>query len=372
MSKNNRNNPLRKYQNGHEWTAALSYIRAKTGTIKGISELSRAAISSIAPYCGLNLNTGPKYAAIDLSYRCQARCLHCGRSQQELHDELTTDEIFRIIKELAEAGTRFICIAGGEPLLVKDLPDIIRYIKKLGLCVSICTNGALLAERSDALINAHTDHIIVSMDGKPESHDKMRGVRGLFQHAELGIRSIIKKRIKDGTTISCRMLLHEDNLDEIAFFVSYWNEVVDSILLQPLHNGSHNLYRLTDGLQIVSSIGKLKSILHDTGLDKNFYNALMPDYLEDPKRFCHLPCLAGHWVVRITPTGDVYPCVEQLQHVGNLRKQSFKEIWNGNTFNYVRKRLATSKNCTCFYNDMFMNIYMWQAHEKTECCKVQM
>lgn len=346
--------------------AAFGYIRSKTGALKGIGQITKMAISSLGPYFGWQPKVGPLYVGWDFAYDCNARCGHCGRWKvnDDTNIKLSTDEIRRVARELKETGARFICIAGGEPLLVEDLGDIIRYMKKIGFSVSLCTNGILLAEKADALISSGLDHVIVSVDGGAQGHDYLRGVKGSFYLAEAGINSIIHKRTRGQPTVSVRMLVHENNIDEIPFFVSRWDKIVDSLLLQPLHNGTHNLYELQNDLHTVSSIAKLRTILKKMGLDANFYNSLMPDYLEDPSSFRHLPCLAGHWVVRITPSGDVYPCVEQLEHVGNLRQQSFREIWKGNRFNCARKLLAKTKNCSCFYNDMFMNIYMWKAHAK--------
>jgi len=345
--------------------AALSYIRSKAGW-KGIGRIARIALSSIGPYLGWQPGTGPLYAGWGLSYECNARCVHCNRWKEKNGNKarLSTSEIRRVARELKETGVRFVCIAGGEPLLIEDLPEIIRYMKSLGLITSLCTNGALLAERADALVSSGLDHMVVSMDGDARSHDHLRGVKGFFHLAEKGIDSVIQRRRNGQPTVSVRMLLHEDNIDEIPRLVSRWDKTADSVFLQPLHNGRYNLYEIGNGIRTVSSTAKLRSILNMTGLDANSYNSLMVDYLEDPGRFRHMPCLAGHWVVRIAPGGEVYPCVEQRDLVGNLRQQSFGEIWRGNSFDCVREGLARQKNCSCFYNDMFMNVYMWKAHER--------
>jgi MoaA/NifB/PqqE/SkfB family radical SAM enzyme len=329
-----------------------------------MGRIAGMALSSFGPYLGWKPAGGPLYAGWDLSYDCNARCIHCGRWREEgsPSTRLSTDEIHRVARELRESGVRFLCLAGGEPLLIGDLPDLIRYMKGLGLITSLCTNGALLAERADDLVSSGLDHIVVSMDGSAGSHDRLRGVKGFHHLAVEGIDSIIGKRRDGQPTVSVRMLLHEDNIEEIPELVSRWDETVDSILLQPLHNGTHNLYELGGGLRPVSSTLRLRSILEMTGLHRNFYNSLMVDYLEDPERFRCLPCLAGHWVVRIAPGGDVFPCVEQRELVGNLRRQSFAEIWKGKRFACARERLARRKDCSCFYNDMFMNVYLWKAH----------
>lgn len=358
-------NPLRQYQEGNEWKAVFSYIRDKAGW-KGFGMLAKIALSSVNPYTGrMRGLKGPLYAGWDLSYECNARCIHCSRwHDHDAHEEtLSFEEICRVARELKETGVRFICLAGGEPLLIEKLPEIIRYMKGLGLITSLCTNGALLADRAEDLISSGLDHIIVSMDGNARSHDHLRGMQGFFRLAEKGIDIVIGKRSKNQPSVSVRMLLHEDNIEDIPLLVSRWGKTGDGIFLQPLHSGTHNLYTM-NGLRHISSTSRLKMILEMTGLKANFYNSLMIDYLEDPERFQRLPCLAGHFVVRIAPNGNVYPCVEQLDLAGNLRRQSFPEIWHSELFDSIRKKLANKKTCSCFYNDMFMNVYLWKAHAR--------
>ncbi|MHB8110794.1 MAG: radical SAM protein [Syntrophorhabdaceae bacterium] len=356
-------NPLRQYQEGNEWKAVFSYIRSKAGW-RGFGLLAKIAVSSVNPYTGRG-GQGPLYAGWDLSYQCNARCIHCTRwhDSNSGKEVLSLKEICRVCRELKDTGVRFICLAGGEPLLIEELPEIIRYMKDLGLITSICTNGALLAERADDLVQSGLDHIVVSMDGSSRSHDFLRGVTGFYKLAERGIETIIGKRLKGKPSVSVRMLLHEDNIDEIPLLVSRWGKTGDGIFLQPLHGGTDNFYTM-HGLRKISSIPRLRKILESTGLETNFYNSLMVRYLETPEHFKRMPCLAGHFVVRIGPDGNVYPCVEQHDLVGNLKDQTFREIWNGTKFHMVRKKLARQKTCSCFYNDMFMNVYLWKAHEK--------
>jgi radical SAM protein with 4Fe4S-binding SPASM domain len=61
-----------------------------------------------------------------------------------------------------------------------------------------------------------------------------------------------------------------------------------------------------------------------------------------------MPCLAGHFVVRIGPDGNVYPCVEQQDLVGNLKDQTFRTIWNGAKFHMVRKNSPGKKHVPVF------------------------
>jgi MoaA/NifB/PqqE/SkfB family radical SAM enzyme len=109
------------------------------------------------------------------------------------------------------------------------------------------------------------------MDGSSRSHDFLRGVTGFYKLAERGIETIIGKRLKGKPPVSVRMLLHEDDIDEIPLLVSRWGKTGDGIFLQPLHGGTDHFYTM-HGLRKISSIPRLRKILESTGLETNVYN----------------------------------------------------------------------------------------------------
>ncbi|MDI6784393.1 MAG: radical SAM protein, partial [bacterium] len=107
--------------------------------------------------------------------RCNLRCTHCyGAYGVMQKDELTKEQIFKIIDELESLGTRRITIEGGEPLVRKDIGEIINYIHQKGIEQSLCTNGVLL-ERKINEIKGKVDIVILSIDGAESAHDKIRG-----------------------------------------------------------------------------------------------------------------------------------------------------------------------------------------------------
>ncbi|OPY80208.1 MAG: Cyclic pyranopterin monophosphate synthase 1 [Syntrophorhabdus sp. PtaU1.Bin153] len=359
-------NPLRSYQEGRTLRALSQYASSDLGLFKSISHLAKIGITSFLPYFGLSPVTGPLYVGWDLSYRCNCRCSFCDRWKQSPFNELSTEEIIKVSGQLKNAGAHHICIAGGEPLMNKDLPRIINALHGNDLRTGMCTNGLLLVERADEIMAAGLDHIIVSLDGKRESHDRIRGVKGLYDRAEAGIEHVLEKRgLRAKPTISVRMLVHEGNIDEIPAWVRKWDKTVDSCLVQPLHHGLHNLYKADGEIQTVRSTEKLRSVLAETGLSNSFHTRITPDYLADPSRFRHLPCYAGYLVARIDPTGNLYGCVEQIERIGNLREHTFGELWKSAEFNCARKRLSKNRQCVCHYSDSMFNTNLWMLYDKT-------
>lgn len=127
-------------------------------------------------------------AAPDLTYlfweatlRCNLRCRHCGSACEPSSpvDELATEQILRIVDEVAEDfDARRICVAitGGEPLLRRDLEHVIARMVQYGMQVGVVTNGLLLgAERARALVDAGISTVAISLDGRAEAHEQIRG-----------------------------------------------------------------------------------------------------------------------------------------------------------------------------------------------------
>ncbi|MCK4511376.1 radical SAM protein, partial [bacterium] len=131
---------------------------------------------------------------LGLTYRCNLRCSMCGTWQkgaERSRDELTMEEISRILDEARALGGRELILVGAEPLTREDLPDIVRDAKQRGFPVHIVTNGTLLTPAlSSELVAAGLDRATVSIDGPPEIHDKVRGRAGVFELAAQGVRNL--------------------------------------------------------------------------------------------------------------------------------------------------------------------------------------
>ena len=150
--------------------------------------------------------TGPLRVHWDLTDLCNSKCKHCDRWKHKKNpEELTTQEGFKLLKELKEIGVRAVSFAGAEPLLRKDIFDLINYAVKLGFSTSMNTNALLLnEERVEKLANIGLETLIFSIDGNTEEiHDFIRGVKGSLKK-NLEIIQTIKnanKRLNKNLTV---------------------------------------------------------------------------------------------------------------------------------------------------------------------------
>ena len=114
---------------------------------------------------------------------CNMACIHCGSGEPgPACNELSTEQISGIVRELGSMGVRRFLATGGEPLLRPDLLDVMEQAKACGLETGFSTNGAGISEENIARIVRAADSIQVSVDGTQTTHDTLRNVpRGLYR-----------------------------------------------------------------------------------------------------------------------------------------------------------------------------------------------
>jgi SynChlorMet cassette radical SAM/SPASM protein ScmE len=161
----------------------------------------------------------PKSVDIDITDRCNLRCKYCYffTSPADIKQDLPQEEWLRFFEELNRCAVTEVCLAGGEPFIREDLPDLIRGIVRNRMRFSILSNGTLITDDLAAFLasTGRCNYVQVSIDGSiPITHDSFRG-QGTFYKAVQGIRTLQK----NGVSAAVRVTIHRQNvrdLDNIA------------------------------------------------------------------------------------------------------------------------------------------------------------
>jgi len=126
----------------------------------------------------------------EITLACDLKCQHCGsRAGKHRTGELSTEECFDLIRQMARLGTREVTIIGGEAYMRRDWTELIREIRAQGMDCTMQTGGLhLTEERIRAAAEAGLQAGGVSIDGLPELHDRLRGVKGSFDAALKALR----------------------------------------------------------------------------------------------------------------------------------------------------------------------------------------
>ncbi len=263
---------------------------------------------------------------------CNLRCPHCYLDAgQRSPDELSTEEGLRLIDQIAEAGAELLILTGGEPMMRKDLPVLARYAAQKGIMVVLGTTGTLIdREKARILKESGVAAAGISIDSvDPAKHDAFRGVAGAWQRAVAGIDACRAEGL--GVLIHTTAL--EMNYAEIPDLVrfAYQKEARAFQLFFLVCTGRGE--QLTD-----LSPQKYESLLSFILDAQDSYPGMMVRARCAPyitrlaqERGSVLVwsagCLAGTSYCRITPNGEVTPCPYLPLQAGNLRRETFRQIW---------------------------------------------
>lgn len=261
---------------------------------------------------------------------CTARCMHCSsNSSKRSLDELTTDEAKGMIDQLVAAGVIDLGISGGEPLLRRDMLEIVAYAKRRGMTVGIASNGAKLsAERAAELAMIGLDRLQVSLDGFAEQHDRLRCWPGLFDRVLKTIRTAREAGLRIHVCCTVTRLNSEALEAFVAFLAGTGIRRLNVSRFVPTGRGSDLLDPGDDAWRtIIERCSRLKTA-YAGKLEITTHLAqqvLVDSEAEGMAVFAG--CQAGRGQGCITANGTVLPCVLLPLPVGNIRESDFRDVW---------------------------------------------
>ncbi|MCD6489666.1 MAG: radical SAM protein, partial [Thermodesulfobacterium sp.] len=274
----------------------------------GFSDIS-IEIGKERPYCPISVE-------LDLTYRCNAKCVHCIMSDvnKSKSEELGFEEITSLMTELENMGTFVLSFSGGEITIRDDFLKIFKEARKRGFYIAFITNGIILGRNEEMLrsiANLWPGKVGVSLYGiRPETHDRFTGIPGSF---DLALKTI-KFFKNEGIDVNIRTSVTKINFEEFIELSKFAEDLNVDII---------------PGFIIVPTLqGNLKpSELNLTGRDLikvMHYHYKKMDKLSFPARVCS----AGRSRVYISPYGEVYPCNTLPLLAGNIRFEKFSYIWS--------------------------------------------
>ncbi len=264
----------------------------------------------------------PLSVQLDLTYRCNERCVHCYLDHND-HGEMTTPEIRSLLDQLAEAGVFFLTMSGGEILLRKDFFDILEYARALLFCVKLKTNAILIRERqADRIRSLGVDSIQISIySHRPEIHDAITKVPGSLWRSVDAIRFLRAQGLK---VIIANVLMLQNIHDYAgvkALAADLGVEFTIDPTITPRMDGDRSI------LSLNINQASLREVFRDEDLVGNVEEFCAPPKQADNDDLDSLPCSAGHTACYVSPYGDVYPCVQFPLPSGNVRRTPFLDIW---------------------------------------------
>lgn len=253
----------------------------------------------------------PIHILWEITHRCNLACVMCYNAPHP-GPELTLTESCRIVDQLAAAGGLRLTLTGGEVLVVSHFFELATYARRAGFALEIKTNGTLITpETADRLAALEPLQVDISLlAATPATADRITGRRRSLERTLRGV-ALLQKR---GVPVKLNSLLMALNRTESRSLV----ELAQSLGLP------HELF--------------VKISPDDRGIAKAAHHQLSPTDIT--QLFAHnLPachpsqntgqrtCQVGLASCLISPDGIVYPCIELRSPLGNLRTQTFADIW---------------------------------------------
>jgi radical SAM protein with 4Fe4S-binding SPASM domain len=267
----------------------------------------------------------PLGVQLDLTYRCNERCVHCYLDHND-QGEMNTAEIKDLLDQMATAGVFFLTISGGEILMRRDFFEIVEYARGLMFCVKLKTNAVMIheaeADRIQALVPESVQVSIYSH--RPEVHDAITKLPGSLKKSLAGTRLLVERGVK----VIFANVLMRDNFQDYSGVQALAAEVgarytVDPTIT-PMMDGDRSILNLNIERAELEQVFRDSSLL-GTGAEE--FCAPPSGALAEEDAMDTLPCSASHTFCYVSPYGDVYPCVQFPLPTGNVRTTRFIDIW---------------------------------------------
>lgn len=309
--------------------------------------------------------TALRLVAWEVTRTCNLSCIHCRAAavDKPYENELSTEECRRVLDEIASFAKPIIILTGGEPLLRPDIFELASYGNSLGLRMTMAPNGTLVTrEAARKMVKVGIQRISISIDGATaQSHDAFRRVPGAFEGAMRGIRNAREAGLpfQINTTITAQNLHELEAIQKLA--VDLGAAAHHIFLLVPTGRGKNLEEQAINAEQYEKTLHWFYEQRDQVPLQlkatcaPHYYRILRQRARRDGRKVDMATfgldamtrgCLGGTGFCFVSHVGQVQPCGYLEVDCGNVREQSFREIWEASpVFLKLRDHKALEGKC---------------------------
>ena len=289
----------------------------------------------------------PDQFSIAVMKACPNDCIHCSAPSRQ-GEILESTVVKGAISEALDMGSYLVTFDGGEPMLRKDLPDLVSSVGDRAISTSFTSGYHLTEDLARRLKQAGLYAVRISIDSPFEKeHDRVRGREGAYRDALFGV----KNALAAGLMVDLFMVTSPHNIDHLedAFSLAAGLGVHELSFYEIVAVGrwaSHEDEVLTD-----RDVARLEHFHKEKNRSEGPRVTALP-YLLGPEMF---GCFAGRRWIHVDGSGEALPCAYMPLSFGNIKEKSLKEIWKEMTsYQWFKGR------CSCQMRDQGFR----EAHRK--------
>lgn len=270
----------------------------------------------------------------ELTYNCSEQCIHCynpgaTRNDNEIshradREELDLDDYKRIIDDLCEHGLVKVCLSGGDPFSKPIVWDIIDYLYQKEIAFDVFTNGQRIVDKVERLANYFPRLVGVSIySGIAEDHDAITRVKGSWERS----MKVVEQLSDLAIPMNLKCCIMQPNLHSYYLVA----DIAKKLGAEPEYE--ININDSIDGDRCARQLRLTEEQLHVVLRDDNigyYIGPEAPNYGGEPRPMDVNGCGAGRTTFSITPDGKIQPCCAFPMPFGNLKKQTWERIADGN------------------------------------------
>ena len=287
-----------------------------------------------------------------LTLRCNIKCKQCAiwrlPKKQELPAEVWKKAIISMRKWIGPYRVRLV---GGEVFIREDIIDIIEFATRHDVITGIVSNGTLITEsRAKDIVNSGLGYLYISIDGiKPETHDRIRGVKETYEKAMSSLDYLLKASNRSGMTLCIATVICKNNMHELIDLVEFAERKgLDGVIFNPLGptvDSDPDWYKKTE--LWFDDVNEINQILDELIARKKAGAKILnpPHHFKEMKAYFERPyllwndgCMVGVTNLSISCNGDINTCFK-MPPLGNIQDISPKDAWNSERAKEIRERI---------------------------------
>ncbi len=283
----------------------------------------------------------PRVVGWELTLKCNMNCIHCGSSAGHPRpNELTLEEGFDLIDQLVDLGAEILTLSGGEPLIHPHWDKYAKRLVEAGVKTYMITNGLLLEQNVEKILDTGMKRIGVSLDGTEKTHNFIRNHPNSFALAMRGI----KKAKSMGLSVGAITHISKANIDEMEDMYEIFSSIpLDFWQIQITFKQGRMLQHDDFSLEPEQML-PIAEFVHRKQQSGGHMKVIPGDNLG---YYCDPPirtrpwkgCFAGRHLIGIDADGAVKGCLSLPREFveGNIREEPLRQIWEDpNRFKYNR------------------------------------